>query len=358
MTKKKLSPFAKGLLIYTGILLLLAVIGLFVFYGFIGAYERSRPASCMDRYLASMTEDSLSPACLDALPDLDYRIKSEEDNLSAVQSLLAEAKYVKLGAQSGPDHAAYALMSEGERIGLVYLEQGGQAAFGFRPWQVTGEDYDFSAFAHTLSLSLPEDYSVILNGVTLDKQYISRADVEYETLSQCYARYPSLPHLCVYEAGPYFGDAELEILDGRGNPVPEASLTEAVFLDNCDEDTKNALSQFCGEYLRRYVLFGSNSNGAYTENYYNLIKLVSPDSELADRIGHVMGLIYANTVSCEISSVTINLCSFLGDSRYLADVSYSTETVGFAGPVTEENNIRLVIVEDGGTLKAEAMFNY
>lgn len=358
MTKKKLSPFAKGLLIYTGILLLLAVIGLFVFYGFIGAYERSRPASCMDRYLASMAEDSLSPACLDALSDLDYRIKSEEDSLSAVQELLAEAKYIKLSAQSSPDRAAYAVLSGGERIGLVYLEQSGKASFGFTPWQVTEEDYDFSPFLHTLSLSLPTDYSVILNGVPLDKSYISRDDLEYETLSQCYARYPALPRLCGYELGPYLGEAELEILDSRGNPVPEASLTEAVFLDNCDEDTKNALSQFCGEYLRRYVLFGSNSNGAYTENYYNLIKLVSPDSELADRIGHVMGLIYANTVSCEISSVTINLCSFLGDSRYLADVSYSTETVGFAGPVTEENNIRLVIVEDSGALKAEAMFNY
>lgn len=358
MTKKKLSPFAKGLLIYSGVLLLLAVIGLFVFYGFISAYEHTRPASCMDRYLSSMAENGLSPACLEALSGLDYRIKSEEDSLSAAQNILAEAKYAKLGSQSSSERIAYVVLSDGEQLGLVYLEQSGKAAFGFTSWQVAGEEYDFSPFIHTLSLSLPEDYSVVLNGVTLDKSYISRTDGEYEILSQCYERYPSLPRLCVYEAGPYLGEAELRILDGQGKPVSEDALTETCFLDNCDEDTKDALSQFCGEYLRRYVLFGSNANGAYAENYHNLMQLISPDSELAGRIGHVMGLIYANTLSCEISSVTMNLCTFLGDSRYLADITYSTETVGLAGPVIEENNIRLVITEDGGTLKAEAMFNY
>lgn len=358
MTEKKLSSFVKGLLIYTGVLLLLSVIGLFVFYGFISAYERSRPASCMDDYLSSMAEESLSPACLDALSGLDYRIKSEEDSLAAAQSILAEAKYAKLSSQSSPERAAYAILSGEEQIGLVYLEQSGKTSFGFIPWQVAEEEYDFSAFIHTLSLSLPENYSVTLNGVTLDESYISRTDGEYEVLSQCYERYKALPYLCVYEAGPYIGEAELKVLDSQGMPAAENSLTEARFLDNCDEAAKNVLSQFCEEYLHRYILFGSNANGAYTVNYYHLSELVLPDSELSGRLSHVMGLGYANTVSCDILSVTMNLCTALGDNRYLADITYSTETVGLAGPVVEEHNVRLVIVDDGGSLKAEAMFNY
>lgn len=356
--KKKRSPFARGLLIYALALAAAGLAALALLYGALDAYEASRPGSGVKAYLRDIGENGPTEACLAALPELDESLKSREENISALQSLLAGAAYKKAPDLSTQARWAYRLSLDGQPVGVIYLEQSGKSTFGFSPWQVCLEEYALSPLLKKVALSLPEGYVPTFNGQKLDARCIVDHAAEYETLSQYYDDMDGLPRMCRWESGAYIGAGEIQVLDRSGMPLPEESLTEAFYLDNCDKSEKSRAEEFSRELIARYLAFGANVDKNYYANYSRLMELVVPESQLHMRIRASEGLGYSNTRSCELLSLTLNLCTDLGDGRYLADISYVAEIQGSAEPVETESQARLIMEEQNGVLLASAMSNY
>lgn len=356
--KKKCSPFVRGLLIYALALAAAGLITLALLYGALDAYEASRPESAIKAYLWNIGENGPTEACLAALPELDETLKSREETISALQSLLADAAYKKAPDLSTQVRCAYRLSLDGQPLGVIYLEQSEKSSFGFSPWQVCLEEYALSPLLKKVDISLPEGYVPTFNGQKLDERCIVDRAVEYETLSQYYDDMDGLPRLCRWESGAYIGAGEVRVLDRSGSQLPEESLTEAFYLDNCGKSEKSRAEEFSRELIARYLAFGANVDKNYNVNYSRLMELVIPASQLHMRMRASEGLGYSNTRSCKLLSLTLNFCTDLGDGRYLADISYVAEIQGAAEPVETESQVRLVMEEQNGVLLASAMSNY
>ncbi len=356
--RKKCSAFTKGLLIYSAALIIIALVALLILYGFLNAYEHSRPLTCIKDYLAEIQSEGLNESCLAALDILDENLQTREESKDYIMQILPDIKYGKSSKLSTPESPAYILTYNDEVLGTVYLSALDKHPFGLTFWKVEHDEFDFSDLANSHTLVLPDDYSVFVNGHELDSQYIVEDAIEYDTLSNFYAYYDNLPRLTKYESGKYIGEENLRVLDADGNEVNTDELSEADFLSNCSEETVADIKEFTDEFVRRYVTYAANLNGSWFANYNNARYLTVPGSQLENRLQQAMGSFgYSTIYSCDILSNEINICAKF-DDVYIVDITYITETLARANPVQEENNIRLAVVPYGETYLAEAMFNY
>ena len=108
-SKKKLSLYAKGMIIYSSVLLVAALVVLLVLYNFLNAFESSRTLNCVEAYLSSMEENGLSENCLSALDIIDENIQSREESIAYVEEILPEISFGKSSKLSTQDKPAYLL---------------------------------------------------------------------------------------------------------------------------------------------------------------------------------------------------------------------------------------------------------
>lgn len=356
--EKKLSTFRKGLLIYIAVFVLVAVIALAVLYDFLRAYELSRPETAVKDYINSLLLTDSGDNTQAALGELDANIQGPEESVQNYNALVQELSYRKDSKRSSQGELFYNLYSGDQLIGTVSLKNSDKKSFGLTFWEVADEDVDLSGFTNSVTMSLPVDYKLFVNGYELGENYITDKNVEYETLSGFYEHFDSIPTLVSYESGKFIGDVEVVVKDGNGNEVAEENLNEVCYLNNCDADTTTRISEFADEFINRYVFFCANTNKNEYANYDYLYQMVKPESPLQDRMYNAFWAFgYTTVYSCDIISRNINLISDLGN-YYLVDYSYTTETVGSAGPVAENSNVRFLISDNDDTLLAEAIYNY
>lgn len=357
---KKLSGFAKGLIIYAAVFILIAAVLLGLLYGFCSAYENSRPYNSIESYLGSIDKDSLPDACEKVISELDTNICPAEESRSLLAELLQNADYVKAVQLCSPERLAYNIKTEDTPLGTIYLEKSDNSSFGFSVWEPVEEVYDLSPIVKTTNYDLPEGYSVSVNGFKLGRENIKYKNLSYQTLLLCYEYYDTLPTLRRFESGKYIGEAEVEFFDADGNRVAEENLNESYYLNNCTDEQEKLLKDFSDEVIRRYVLLCANIDHNEVGNYMHMKEIIVPESQLHDRMRiSFYALGYSSIRSCEIVSTDMNICCDLGNGKYFTDLSYAVETWGLADPVTTEQNIQLIISYDAlNQLKAEAMFNY
>ena len=355
--QKSRSRFLTGLLIYVAVFLVLAFAVLTVLRRYAVAYERSQITDYLQAYESSMTADPPREACLAALEALRPGTSESEENIRWMKELLGEASFVKLSDRSSAELAVYGIRAREEQIGTVSFRPGEDLGFGRSSWVLADEEYDFSAFTHSLNFTVPEDYSVRVNGVTLGKEYIVERDIPYEMLAECYEHFDGLPHMVRYESGSWLGDAEVEVLNAAGEVQSEDQLRESVYLDNCPEHIRQMAEVFMPEFIDAYVVFTANLYGASYNNFMQLRNYVLGESDLHIRMRQAIESFgYTTTHEAEVVSMQINALTELGDDRYLADVSYSTRITGSSDPVVTDEHIRVVLYEHKDYLLAEALY--
>lgn len=360
MTEKlrRLSPFARFMVIYVLVMLLLGAVALMLLYGYMAAYERSRPSTCLDSYIEGVCEDGPTDALREAAAStLDYNIRSEEDSLEYIKELFESVGYSRADDRSASGAADYSLISDGAKIGTLHISQSGRSAFGLTEWVVDGEEYELSGLASQTAVTVPEGYTVSVNGKTLGDEYLADGAAEYEALSGYYEAYDNLPYMRSYVSGAYLGEAEVEVRDSLGQLVPEEEQNETYYLNNCDDSTREEVLAFTDEMLEAYLDYAANEYGAYWANLSKLLGYVKSGSRLYERVIGAQGLGFSATKSSKFVSIEPNIVCDLGD-MYFVDISYVTETVGFAGPVQETSNVRLIIERTYSGLLAAAMQNY
>lgn len=351
MRTEKRSRFVPGLLLYLLVLVLLLSAALFILRDFLSCYEASRPVRALERYEA-MLQEAPTEACRDGLAGLDTKLESEEEALAWLQPRLQDAQLREDLAESSEGRKLYRVLMDGQVCGSVTLVQQEAGRFGFAPWEIGEERYDFSPWLHTLSITVPAEYQVRLGTQTLGREYIVERALPFEALGECYELYDDLPTKTRYETGALLGEYALEAVDARQKPVAPEMLEDDRYLDNCSAEEKERLTAYAEAFVPAYVQYTSALVGLPT-----LSALIRNDSALYQRLRSVAAdgfwrATYTNLLSTEVDR-TVNL----GNGRWMMDLHYETESESYSGLVALEYHLRFVLEESNGTLLAVALYN-
>ncbi len=364
--KKTGKGFAWFMVIYTLVFLVLAGAGLYWFWGFMDAYEASRPHKPVEAYMEQLTAEHIVDNCADLIAQVDHNIQSEEDCRNILlEELAGEFTYARKASACTETSQTYVLKSGKQVIGSFTIETTQEDKYGFAPWVFTGETFDMSYLMHNEKVTaiVPEGYAVQINGFTLDESYRTlQESSEFEVLKHYYDQY-DLPMyvLNTYEAGPFLRDEfTAELLDPQGESfLFDESFDKNTLIHNCDEATEAELREFVEEFLDIYVIFTGCANDDRYGNYWRVYPYLVPDSNLAKRMLEALdGMQYAQSKGDEVDTVTIHHFVQMAPDVYLCDVTYLVNTIGKEGLVQTTNNTRITIVRQGNKLLVESMISY
>lgn len=362
--KKGGKKLALAMGIYAVLFLILAAIGLSWFWGFIEAYEASRPKVAIDSYMNQVTKAYICDKSGDLIAQVDHNLQSEEDCRAYILDFLSgEITYAKKSSECTDTKQVYVLRTAGKVIGSFTMTTTGADEYGFTPWTVTEDSFDLSFLLGTsASIVAPKDYPVYANGVLLSGDYVTESEeIPFDVFEEFYGNYdlPVFTKL-TYEAGPILGEVHLSVTDPDGASFTLDDNTDLnAFVDNCTQQEIDDIDGFTTEFIKRYVIFSGSVNDSRYANYDSLSQMMVKDSSFARRMWEAIeGLHYAQSQGDTITDIQIHHYVNMGDNRYLCDVTYLVDTKGWEGVVTTTNNAKIIILVTESGMKAETMISY
>lgn len=364
--KRKGMGFAVFMAVYAAVALIGIGIGMKWFWGYIEAYEYSRPKLAINAYMATVTPERVVKECDVVIEKADFNIQSEEACYDYLMDALTEKiTYARKGSACTDTMQTYVLRSGDLVIGYFVIEAGEEDSYGFTPWHLKEESFDLSGLmgTETVSVTVPQGCSVWVNGVQLDESYIVNEERrEFALLKEFYGSY-DVPELVLqtYEAGPFLNaEFEMEVYDEAGKPfVMDESFDENTLIELTDSAAIKDLDDFLEEFIDIYVLFAGCANDNRVANYNKVIKYVVPESNLAQRMYDALdGMQFAQSQGDELVEIHVHHYVELAPGKYLCDVSYKVDTTGYEGVVQTTTNCKMIIVEQDGKMLVESMIGY
>lgn len=363
--KKKGRSFGRfllGMIVYALIFSIAVLAGLRLFWGYIAEYEASRPIHAVEAYIQSFDEAHIRAVSADFIASLDAGVQNANEAEREVGKLMqGTLSYARKGAESSEKRTVYVISSDGRELGRVVLSREDNPRFGFAPWSVEEESYDFSWLVGSDRITVPEDWTVSVNGMVLDASYIVERKIPFASIADLYDfDENAFPYKCTYEIDNYVGSAPFEVKDASGHIVDMVNgWDEEAYLENCTDGEKDAITQFVDEFLDYYIRALSNYNRNAYGNYARVKEYLVPGCDLDERLlGAIAGQQYAHSLGDEIMSISYNRYYKLDAERYLVDFTYVLDTIGYDGHVESTNYARLVLVQTENGLKATNIYSY
>ncbi len=363
MAKKKSgSKLWLGMGIYALVFLAVVAVGLIWFWSFMAAYEHSRVQSTMDSYVAALDTQTLIEKAAETM-EVDSSLQSIEDCRDFIAGDFASGiTYARKLSECTDSRTVYMLMAGKRTIGKVTLTAGQKDSFGFTPWTVTEESFDFSYLAKditTVELTVPHDYTVTVNGKLLGSTNIVNENVPYTPLTGFGSDY-KMPHLVSYASGNLLGNPPVVVTDAQGNVVTLEDIPTAdTPPNNCTQDEIDAITAVAEPFTKYYVDFTSYKDHNSNRNVKRLAEYMVPDGALEKRMyDAIESLSWIVDRKSQITERTYHHYVKLEDGRYLCDMTYHVNTSDFAGATTATNNVKLILVNTDKGLKVEAMTSY
>ena len=364
--KQKGMGFAIFMVLYAAAFLTATFFGLKWFWGFIDAYEASRPHIPVEAYMKTVTPEKIASYTEGYFSEVDLRIQGKEE----IQAILDEVIYGKItyarNVSASTDTENVYVIRSGQRvIGSITTAAGEEDAYGFTPWTLKEGKLDISDLMGTeiLTVKAPEGYQVCVNGVKLDESYIvEQESSEYPLLAELYDKYEA-PMFVVntYQVGPFLkNEFEAEIFDPSGKPfVYDETFDPNSRILVTDPEQIRELEDFTEEFLEIYVIFAGCANDNRNANYNRVIRYIVPESTLAQRMAKALdGMQFAQSMGDEIDNIQIHHLAQVSQDSFLVDVTYYVNTTGREGVVQTTNNAKLLLVRSGSKFLVESLISY
>lgn len=361
-TKRRIKhPLLLGMFLYAVVFFIALGVGLRYFWDFIAAYEASRTENIIDGYVAQLTAEDIADACGGLIAQVDTNLQSEDECRKVIlDSLEGTITYAKKSSESTDARMVYALRCGSKLVGEISLNAVEVDKFGFSRWEVGEAEFDLSfLLVDGATVTVPEDFGVLVNGKRLEEEYITVRDIHYEALEAFYGGY-QLPTMVTYETGCTLGAVALETVNAAGDPVViDASTDFSTFLDNCSQPDRDRLVRFADVFLERYVAFTGTDRKYSENNYVKLLPYVVLGSDLHQRMSMALdGLGWAQSNGNKLISIEYHSFTAAGDGKYICDATYEVDTNGREGVVRTTNHVRFVIVQLPGELRVEMLTSY
>ena len=359
--------FRRVMLICALVLLCLIAAGLYILNGFLAAYEQAGPETALEAYLSSLDDEKAFSLAEESLRSFDPNLAAPEEIFSQrVKPLLDEGvRAERDAARCTSTREVCRLFFGRQEVGQITLEPGEKGAFGIPVWRVTGEEPDFSFLGggEARSLTVPEGFSVLCNGYTLDESYVSSRRESRTALDYLRGEGYALPDLVEYTVTDCPLTAVFRVFDEEGAEyAPDTDFDALItrrLLESCSPEEGTRLEDFARTFAEAYVAFMGGTSSSYGAGYRKILPLLEPGSELAERLSSARkGMTWTHNRKNELLGVEINAAIRLGDGKYVCDFSFSVNTQTLSGYTVIENNARLFVVERDGALYACTMLSY
>lgn len=356
-----------SLLIYTIVLMVIALLALKAVWSYAEQYEASMPEPVVEQYIAGLNSNLFDAGAADTISAMPHEVQTDEEVQQAVSELLnGEITYSRT-TSTEPDANAYAILCNGSSFGKVYLKRDETKSADFiyngkevklpfltydlRPWVISKEEFDFTGLYTSVQVTIPESYSVQLNGHTLDEKYIIERDIKYDSLKNYYSLNPDLPKKVTYRFDNIVGYLDPVIFDENGNEYTiDTGRDDSQYIKDCDATQLARLDAFCTEFIKAYCHYTSGISGEYSSGgYATLQKYVMAGSDLDKRLYDALdGYYWAHTNSYTLDNYVLNSAIDLGEGYYVCDVTTETTSVTSGNGVQNDvNNLKILVVDDG-----------
>lgn len=354
---KNSNRFWIGAGIYAAVALVVIGIGLFLFWSFLTAYEASRPRNTVDSYMETLTPQHILDLAGEALLDqVDGRLLNEEACKAQILSALeGRFTYARNISRSTEDTQVYVLRLGRQVVGSFWMEQTGQSAWNFTPWEVTGEEFDLSyLLGEPVTVTAPEEYTVFVNGMPLPRECVVE-EIPYDEFAEIADSY-DLPVMVRYKAGPLLGEITISVTDGGGEPA-DVEFDPWEVLDNCSDEERTLLEKTIRPFVEAYVDYTSHTTVNLYTSLATLKRLMIPKGELAQRMEAARSSLewIPASQTASITDLEINLISRLDEGLYFCDVTFNVYARNPYGNVHTVTQAKIVFRQTDSGLLAESM---
>ena len=359
--KKRGKGFRAFLLIYALLFLALLPALLRPLWNYLAAYEVSGPDKAMERYLTTMDEAHVRALSADFLAGLDLRYQDGEQAFAAVNKAMSgELRYTLKSADTDLRHATYNIRSGSQLLGTVSIAKGEDPRFGFAPWTVEGESYDFSWLLGEDEVTVPDTWTVLCGGEPLGEEFLVGEPVPFELLKDFYgdSRF-ELPYYVTYRVGGVLGEAPFTLFNGEGREISRgAEPSEQELLANCSAEQEEQIKTLLDDFLQRYIDCLSNASRNVQGNYQALKPYIVAGSDIDKLVRDNMeGQQWAHSGGDTVTARDDLLLMDLGGGYYLAELDYTLDTVGNKGHVESVNRVIVLMSETKDGLKAIEIYS-
>ena len=372
-TKRKkhgAAAYTVALLVYTLLLLVGAFFALTKVWTYAEEYEAARPELTMDAYIENLSRNLWNDSVADTISAMPHEVQTDEECKELVKQMLsAELSYSRrAGGGEDTDSVSYNLLCGGNVFGKVVLvrdeSKAAELEFDLLPWKVDKEEFDFNGLYSAVQITVPESYSVKLNGVTLGEEYIIERDIPYDVLKDYYAQYPQLPKKVTYRFENIFGHLEPVVYNEQGEEtVIDDTRDDSQYIKPVDEAVMAQLREFTVAFSDAYLNYcAGTSDPVYA--YNKLAPYIQLGGDLDARLHQAMDgyTSWSHTTSYRFESATLNKATDVGDGYYILEISAITTTTfpnhGENGVVTTNNGMTVIVHKTADEVRAVAVERY
>ena len=227
-------------------------------------YEASQPGQKMESIMEELRQTGLSSY---------VTCKGEVSRFETEQSYVGEFMERTEGAilfytqdKANYDVSApkYELYANGDPVGYVTLREVSSkplmGILSLSEWELGDVELICAEAKHTVRITVPEDYQVLLNGIPMEESEVTAREVSEEF--RYASEYVPVPAFVTYEAEGLLKAPQVDILDGEGTPVTavptiQGDRTELVLRDFAETEMPEDLKAMALEHAERYTNFFS-----------------------------------------------------------------------------------------------------
>lgn len=221
--KRRLSKFSRFLLIYSAVFLAFIAVGLLFFWKYIEAYEISRPENAMEEIVLSLDNVSATDTLKTAFSVSEFENKDKVfEEISGKYLQGQEYTFRKMPGEYTDDTPTYIFRSGTTDLLKIDLapKSGEDAGFGFRLWEVSAVSL-LEGNTRTVTIQVPPDTAVSVNGIAVADSYITDDHVEYEDLTDQEKRFnvDVDAYRVLYTIGGVYDEATVTATDTHGTEL-------------------------------------------------------------------------------------------------------------------------------------------
>lgn len=269
---KKLSKFTIGLIAYIAVLVILIVVLLVYTSNSMKKYEASQPDKVMEQLITDMKAGKLPEMLFGAsskFEDIEGDVLAKFSNLDNA-TITYDIKY------SGYDASSYNLKINDEKVATVNLKASNHKEMFFLlvvcDWKVESVEPVVEAGTNEVTVTVPSDYTVAINGVVLTEAEMQGEPAPLEELKYV-ETYTTVPSFTTYKVSGLVNEPKVSVVDSQGTmkEIPYAKEINLTYeAQEMPEDLKTYVLQAAKDYSNFFSkdLPGCSTSTAGIDKYF------------------------------------------------------------------------------------------
>ena len=325
-------------------------------------WEDAQISPKVDEYMKSLSAEMWADgenSVLGTISEMEHPYQTDEECVEVLKGILKDDLRCLPGVSGAAENKkVYNLLSGRSKFGQIYATQipfepnenklvnWAIEKFSLYPWKVDGVEFFLDGLYTSFDITVPESYTVLLNGHPLTEENIVETGIPYDVLSEYYSEFDGLPTKVKYHAEKIFGQVDYQLLDRNGQPAEiDPERDDSQFIEPVSQELIERFDGFSGQFVRRYLDFVSGTGDVWYK--YGLLQgYVLKGSDLEDRLERTLRsyLEFMHSSNFNFNGCTLNGVTSLGNNIYILDVSADAGSQMPAGYVKVHRDMKISVL--------------